>query len=261
MESGEIQLELIGSKKTEKKKLNNKVIAKIIAISVAAIALIVIFLNAYFLNTIRSIKVIGNDFLKEEYVIEQANVELGDRFFIVNSYRIADKLIKDEKINDCKVTLNKHHQLVIEIEENQMVGYFVDDDQMNKLILADGKVIDFNASFVKNITLLPLIVEYQEDFTAALATRLGMLKPEVLTHISEVNHISFTYDKNMVKLTTDEGYYVYSSLSGLPYVNYYFDIISQDTNKNKGCLMIVEDEKKALIMDCATLESYRNDLD
>ncbi len=258
----QVSKETTDEKQTRSQKsIKKKIGFKIALILIVLVVLLGIFIWGYFANTISSVRVVGNEFLDDDYVSSLLDVEIGDRYLIIRNWLDASTIEEDEKIDNCTISLNGHHELVITIEENTIVGYTVSQDGTSKFLLADGTIIDFNSSYIKNLALIPLVLEYEEDFTAALATRLGLLETDVLTHISEIAHISFTYDENMVKLTMDEGYYVYTSLEGLPYLNYYLDIIAQDTNVEKGCLLIAEDEEKALIMDCETLESYRDDLD
>jgi hypothetical protein len=60
----------------------------------------------------------------------------------------------------------------------------------------------------------------------------------------------------MVKLVMDVGFYVCSSLKGLPYLDNYADIIAYEDKVENKCILIIEEYSKAVRIDCSEIESF-----
>jgi hypothetical protein len=60
----------------------------------------------------------------------------------------------------------------------------------------------------------------------------------------------------MVKLVMDEGFYVFSSINGIPYIDNYTEIISYEDKVGNKCIQIIEDYSIAVKIDCSEIESY-----
>ena len=109
---------------------------------------------------------------------------------------------------------------------------------------------------MKSNYLLPYICINDSNLLASVCSKLAQLSNDNLFRIAEIYNISFTYDSNMLKLVMDQGYYVYCSVRGIPYLTNYLDIISTDQNQNQKCILILEEYSKAIKTDCSLIGDY-----
>lgn len=207
------------------------------------------------LARIRSIKVINNEFVSENYIKSILNFEVHDSLITLFP-KFKEMKIKENKLfKNVKITIKDNNCVVVDIKENRIVGHFIINGKTS-FILGDGTIIDFKAIYIDNLALIPLFVDIELEKMKIIALEFNKLSYDTLTRISEVHNLSFTYDDNMVKLVMDEGFYVCSSLKGLPYVDNYADIIAYEDKVENKCILIIEEYSKAVRIDCSEIESF-----
>ncbi len=243
---------------SKKKLLNGRLKKKLPIILVCLFIIVLIIVGCmYFLFPIKNIVITGNHYLSEDYIRKIIGISEGDRYFFQAREKIAKRVEQDPLIS--KVTIQKADNLsyVINIEENTIVGYQITGsnyDITSTLILADGQIIPFSAEYMKNIALTPLFIDISDENCKAIALQLGKLKFDVLSRISEVSIAGFTYDENMIKLTMEDGYKVYSSVNGLGYMKDYFDIVINKSNDSGSCILIMEEYASAVVLECSEID-------
>lgn len=217
--------------------------------------LISLILYLIFSTKINSIKINGNSYIKDEYILKHLDLNENSSLFNVIFNFNKNDLKKNEMINDIKIEINSQRCIVIDIDENMPIGWQINND-INQLILADGTVIDLNSEYTDKYEILPFFVDISKEKIDVIAPKFAQIGNDILYRISEVHNLSFTYDSKMLKLIMDEGNYIYCSLEGIPYIKNYLQIIANDRNENNKCILIMEEYTKALKTDCGELDKY-----
>jgi len=245
--------------KEEKKKKQRKLTktGKIVFGSLIFIAILFIGAFVYLksdISNVKSIKVEGNTYLSDDYVVSLSEITEESKYLFLFTSVKESKMKKSDLIEDVSIKLGKNNSVLITVNENKVLGYKVSNN--TSLILEDGTVIEFKAEYIKNLALLPLFVEVKEENIAGIAESLSEINDEVLMRISEVTNIAFTYDYNMVKLTMDDGHYVYSSIKGLRYLNSYLELLINQKNSKNKCFLILDEYHSAVNSNCTEIEGY-----
>lgn len=241
------------TKKT-KKRLSKKAILLFISLFILFAACFTLYYMSD-LARIRSVKIINNEFISENYIKSILDFEINDSLITLFP-KFKERKLKENKIfKDIKIKIEANNCVVVSVKENRIVGHFISEGKTS-FILGDGTVIDFKAQYIDNLALIPLFVDIELEKIKTIAIEFNKLSFDTLSRISEVHNLSFTYDNNMVKLVMDEGFYVCSSIKGLPYVDNYADIIAFEDKVENKCILIIEEYLKAVRIDCSEIESY-----
>ncbi|MDO4378771.1 MAG: FtsQ-type POTRA domain-containing protein [Erysipelotrichia bacterium] len=207
---------------------------------------------------INNIKVSGNTFLTDEYILNCLDISTSDPVIKALINKQKNKLKNEEIIDDIVIEIHAHQCISVQVKEKKIIGWQQDDAGI-QLITSDGNYIPFQTTYVNNYYLLPYFVNIDKEKALIIASKFAQLDNDILYRISEVHNLSFTYDSNMVKLVMDEGNYIYSSLEGIPYVKNYLQIIANDRSENNKCILIMEEYNKALKTSCEELEKYKSE--
>jgi hypothetical protein len=240
------------------RKTKRKLSKKAILLFSSMFFVIIACFTLYYLSDaskIKSIKVVNNEFISENYIKSILEFEINDSLITLFP-KIREWKLKDNKLfEDIKISVTDNNCVVINVKENRIVGHFISNGKTS-FILGDGSIVDFKAQYIDNLALIPLFVDIELDKIKVIAVEFNKLSFDTLTRISEVHNLSFTYDHNMVKLVMDEEFYIVSSLAGLPYVENYIDIISYEDKVNNKCIIIMEEFEMAARINCSEIESY-----
>ena len=222
-----------------KKKVTKKRI-KLKNLFIALLVIIVITGSIYlYLNShIKNIYVIGNNYFHEQDIIEIAGIKDYPKYKNINKKKIKENLLKEELINDVKVSLSWNLKLTIEITENKVLCYSEND---NKTILSDGTKIDNKYDYV-GIPILTKI-EKQEDIESfneiydRFIKSFNKVDSDVLNKISEINYARSDLDKDRFLLYMNDQIYVYITLTKIEVLNSYNEITKSLEGK-KGILYL-----------------------
>lgn len=221
-------------KKVKKKRIKLKNIIFALLIIIVISGSIYLYLN----SRIKNIYVIGNNYFHEQDIIEIAGIKDYPKYKNINKKKIKENLLKEELINDVKVSLSWNLKLTIEITENKVLCYSEND---NKIILSDGSKIDNKYDYV-GIPILSKI-EKQEDIGAfneiydRFIKSFNKVDNDVLNKISEINYARSNLDKDRFLLYMNDQIYVYITLTKIEVLNSYNEITKSLEGK-KGILYL-----------------------
>ena len=221
-------------KKVKKKriKLKNLFIAIIVLIILGG--LIYLYLN----SKIRNIYVIGNNYYKEQDIIEIAGIKDYPKFINISKTKIKKNLLSNELINDVDVSLSFDLKLTIEVKENKALCYSEND---NKIILSDGTKIDNKYNFIgiprlAKIESIEEINQFEEIYDRFIKA-FNKVDNDVLNKISEINYKPSNLDKDRFLLYMNNQLYVYVTLTKIDVLNSYNEITASLEGK-KGILYL-----------------------
>ena len=176
---------------------------------------------------IKNIYVIGNNYIKDKYIIEKAGLTNYPPFFLTTKSSIKKKLLADDEILDVKVK-KKLFSVYLYVDENIPLFY---NKNSNKIVLKNGKEIDdkYNVAVLNNY--VPDTI--YNDFINSM----GNVNQDILDRISEINYVPNDVDSKRFYLIMDDGNSVYLTLDDFLKINNYIEIIKTLDN-NKGTIYL-----------------------
>lgn len=210
--------------KRKKRKLKTKSILILVAI-ITVILLVVAFLMDVKIN---NVIVKGNNLFTDYEIIEKAHLENYPSSLKNSSISIKKTLEKDIYIKKAKVYKTWIDKVVIEVEENTPLIYYLPS---KKTILKDKSETDDNFP-------VPTVINYVPDKTySLLLKRISSVKYEITKRISEIKYDPNDVDDERFLLTMNDGNYVYITLEKFNKINQYLEILKSFDNK-KGTLYL-----------------------
>ncbi len=208
----------------ERRKRKTRIQLVILLISFfILITLVVYFSSSY--SQVSHIEVTGNQYLSDEEITEWSEIQGDDFFITLSKKRVTEKIEAHEEIKN--VTMDKQYpnKLVIEVEENGIIGYIKEGDVYIP-VLESGLVIKKSAT--KTPTALPILYNFQQDqYLEKLAEQLNEMPKEVMNLISEVHYDPSEQDPTHIYLYMSDGMKVVGSITDLAEkMSYYTNIVA-----------------------------------
>lgn len=214
--------------KAKKKRVKIKIIPILIVILVIGLLAGLLYLLS--LIPIKNIYIKGNYYLKDQEIIELANIDDYPSFIKTTTASMKKKIQKNPYIK--KVNINKKlpATVIIEVEEKKLL-FRKDDDK--KIVLEDKSEIVDN-----NLYQLPILLNYVPD-TKYDSFIKGMISvsESVKTQISEIRYYPNEQDEDRFLLYMNDGNYVYLTLTRFKQINYYEEVLEKLEGK-KGILYL-----------------------
>ncbi len=180
---------------------------------------IVCFLNLKITN----IYVLGNEFVKEQNILELAGIDSYPSTVVNPSFVIKNRLQKNIYINTAKVYKKGLTKVYIEVVENKPLFYYQDS---LTVILSDGTKTTGSFS-------IPTVVNYITDtYYDKFVKEMSKLDRDILNMISEIKFVPTDVDDNLFLLTMTDGNLVYINIATFNKLNKYFSIKEGLPDKN-----------------------------
>ena len=222
------------------------------------LALILCFGILYYVSDYSKVKrlyVVGNRFYDMEDVFSIAGISYETRYLFTPGFYIEWQLEKDPFIKQADVSVKWNGIVTMNITEETIIGYVVDNDGQTFAILGDGKKYAIQESQLESIVYYPLISGLSEENISLLAKSLmnseNPVKDKYISMISEVRPYETSYDNNMVKLIMQDGNTIYSSYAGLGLLNYYTSVLER-LNSTHVCLIVQESTHSIISTECSS---------
>ena len=210
-------------KDKKKKKLNIK------RVIIVFFILFIIPFSIYkiYKTNIKNIFIIGNIYLKDQEIIDIANLENYPNSLKNSSNTIKKRLEKNRYIYSVKVYKKDFFKTVyIEVKENYPLFFYQVE---NKTVLYNGKYDDNITSSLTVINKIPDTIydKFQE--------KMQEIDIDILNRISQIEYDPNSVDQERFLLFMNDGNYVYLTLRKFSNINKYVDMIKSFENK-KGIL-------------------------
>lgn len=222
------------SKKKKKKIKKKKVRIKYKNVLIFLLVfLFIIFLVNRILNIhITNIYIKGNKYLKDQDIIELAEVENYPKVIDTLQFILKPRLEKNVMIENVEISHKNITELVIKVNENIPLYY---DNTKKKTILKDKKE-------VKEKYNTPVLLNYIPDKKQKrFHTEMKKLPENIKQKISEIKYDPNEKDEERFLLSMNDGNYVYLSLYKFDRIHKYLDImleINKKFNNQKGILYL-----------------------
>ena len=208
---------------TRKKK--RKINFKGILIFIIFIALIVLFAKYLLDMRIKNIVILNNNYYTDEYIIDKAKIGDYPKFLLLNTAKIKKTLMKEDLINDVKITKKWGGVLEININEKRVL-YFIRSN--NKYMTSD-----YSSYSLDDISGVPTLINYvTSDVEKDFVKRLNRIDDNIIKLVSEIEYTPNDFDQKRFLLYMNDGNLVYVTVTKLELLNKYVDIVKQLNNKN-----------------------------
>lgn len=227
----------------KKKKSRKLKIGALISI-LLFILIIVIILYYLWKTPIKKITIEGNNYLKDNYLINYLDIE-DKSIFKVSSKSIKDKLLKLELVSDVEVNKNYFGYLNIKIDEDYPLFY---DKNVDKVVLSSGKKVDNNSSFYGLPTLMN---NCDKEIYNELIEKLVRVRKDILILVSEIEYSPSVISEKIIDdkrfvFKMNDGNTVYINTINIEKINSYDEIYEAVMSKSSlvtGCLYLDSNSK------------------
>lgn len=207
-----------------------------------ALFLLCIFVLLYFqspYSKVNTIDVTGQKLLTAEEYVKLSGINENESLWDIKVKKVQRNLEKYEWIQSATVKRKWLNKVSIKVKEWPKVAYFERNGNYYPL-LENGYVFE---EFEENSLIdAPLFIQFEdESLRKKVLKQLAMLKPEVLSLISQINLNATESDPYRIILYMNDGYEVRAEITTLAEkLNYYPSIVTliEQSNYGKGVIDI-----------------------
>ena len=212
--------------KVKKKKLK----IKRIILCLLVLVLLCFFINYLLEMPIKNIYIINNKILKDQEIINNANIQNYPSFILTTSKEIKDNILKNPYIKDVKIEKKLGNKVYITVEENRPLCVTKDT---NELVLSNGIIVN-NDRFLSD---LPVLINDISSIREAFAKGFSKVDDDTLSKISEIEYSPVAVDQERFLLYMNDGNLVYITLTKVEKLNKYTSIY-QEMEGKKGIIYL-----------------------
>ena len=217
----------------------------------------------YYFSTDSHVKVLScknNYYLSDNEVYDLANVSTITRLYFVPSILFEKRVEKMPFVQSCKVS-KKNRKLTFDVQEKLIVGYYVKGDK-NFALFQDGTSIEIEEQYLNMIVHFPLLSDFNAKQRKQLCEQFQkhskILTRELIEKFAEIVPYKASYDKNMFKITMQDGNIVYTNLNSIKMLSKYQSVLT----KLKGqsvCLVLDSTHSTIETVNCEDLNSKKKE--
>ncbi len=214
------------------KKVKKKIRIRILPIIIIIFILTLLSGSVYLLSLIpiKNIYISGNNYLKDQEIIELAKIENYPSFLKTRTKDMKKNIKKSPYVKS--VTINKKILGIVEIQIEEYNILFRKEEN-NKIVLEDKEELIDNEKFQ-----VPILLNYVPDTKYdSFIKGMNQVTPSIKNQISEIRYYPNTQDEDRFLLYMNDGNYVYLTLTKFKQINYYEDVLEKLDGK-KGILYL-----------------------
>jgi len=204
---------------------------------------IIIYIVYYLFNlSIKNIYVLGTNHLTDYEVITALKIKDYPSIFKYSSKTMKSNLKKLDNVKNVEITKKLNGTLIIDIDESRILFY---NKSLDKLVLEDGDVIDFNKYYG-----VPTLINYVPDKVYdKLVNNLLKVDKDILAMINEIEYVPYINELNEIideerfLLRMNDSNTIYINLVNIKKLNYY-DEIYATLDKNGVLYLDSEEDEK-----------------
>ncbi|MDX8044930.1 FtsQ-type POTRA domain-containing protein [Gracilibacillus sp. S3-1-1] len=222
-------------KQERRKKANRKLIFYLLIFFV--LVFIVIYLQSP-MSYVKNITVNGLQFLPEEEIIEQSEIEEPVNFWRVKTKELEDNIMTHPQVKEAEVSKSFPNTIVMDVQELTHVAYVELDGKINPL-LENGDVLhELKSSDIHGD--VPILKGFKDNnYLHEIAEELGNLSPYISALISEAYWEPTESNPYRITLYMTDGQEVESTIRNLAHhLDSYPSIASQLDNDQEGIIKI-----------------------
>ena len=216
------------TKKNKKKKGKKRLkVFLLLFIVIIIIFGIIVLLCAYVFDVkTKAVIIHGNNYVTDNEILEQANIEDYPNFILANTIKISNEIEKNNFIKDAKVRKNLFFQINIYIEENKPL--FIREDT-NKIVFDANNEIDNEGN--KNLNI-PYLINYVPNTKyEELIKKIKKLDYKLVQKISQIKYEPTKYDEDRFIFYMNDSNRVYINLPKMKSFNKYDEMVTKFEGK------------------------------
>lgn len=186
----------------------------------------------YYFSTDSHVKVLAcknNYYLSDSEVYDLANVSTKTRIYLMPSIILEKRVKKMPFVQSCKVS-KKNRKLTFELQEKLIIGYYVKNDK-NYALCQDGTSIEIEEQYLNTIVHFPLLSNFSAEQRKLLCEQFQkhrkVLTRNLIEKFAEIVPYKTSYDKNMFKITMQDGNVVYTNLKSIKMLSKYQSVLTK----------------------------------
>lgn len=214
------------------KKVKKKIRIRILPIIIIIFILTLLSGSVYLLSLIpiKNIYISGNNYLKDQEIIELAKIENYPSFLKTRTKDMKKNIKKSPYVKS--VTIKKKILGIVEIQIEEYNILFRKEEN-NKIVLEDKEELIDDEKFQ-----VPILLNYIPDTKYdSFIKGMNQVTPSIKNQISEIRYYPNTQDEDRFLLYMNDGNYVYLTLTKFKQINYYEDVLEKLDGK-KGILYL-----------------------
>lgn len=214
------------------KKVKKKIRIRILPIVIIIFILTLLSGSVYLLSLIpiKNIYISGNNYLKDQEIIELAKIENYPSFLKTRTKDMKKNIKKSPYAKS--VTIKKKILGIVEIQIEEYNILFRKEEN-NKIVLEDKEELIDNEKYQ-----VPILLNYIPDTKYdSFIKGMNQVTPSIKNQISEIRYYPNTQDEDRFLLYMNDGNYVYLTLTKFKQINYYEDVLEKLDGK-KGILYL-----------------------
>lgn len=220
-------------KEQRRKKANRRLIF-LLFLFFSLIAIIVYLQSP--LSHVKKIMVKGNEAISVSKIIQESGITERTNIWKVSNQKVSAKLLGIQEIKDANVKVKWPNTIIIQIKENQRIGYVKKDTEYYP-VMENGVILN-NDHFRSLPISAPILYNFKEGAVLKeMLSELTKIPKAVLNSISEIHYTPTKTDQLHILMYMNDGFEVSATLSDFSEkMSNYPSIISQlDANK-KGMI-------------------------
>lgn len=217
------------------KKIVKKRKIKIIPCLIVLLVIVGLSFSCYKIINIKTKNIIVKNtiYLKDDYILDLANVKDYPEFYKINIRKCKKTLESSPYIKKATITRRFFNVLVINITENSPLYL---DSSSNNIVFSDSSKVKLDESLY--IFRVPRLMNYvPNDKYKSFINKMNTIEKDILGKISDIEYVPNEYDKDRFLLYMDDGNMVYLTLTRFSMINYYNDVLEQ-LEGHKGILYL-----------------------
>jgi len=214
------------------KKVKKKIRIRILPIIIIIFIFTLLSGSVYLLSLIpiKNIYISGNNYLKDQEIIELAKIENYPSFLKTRTKDMKKNIKKSPYVKS--VTIKKKILGIVEIQIEEYNILFRKEEN-NKIVLEDKEELINNEKYQ-----VPILLNYIPDTKYdSFIKGMNQVTPSIKNQISEIRYYPNLQDEDRFLLYMNDGNYVYLTLTKFKQINYYEDVLEKLDGK-KGILYL-----------------------
>ena len=201
----------------------------------------------------------GNYYLTDYQIYSLAGISYQSRMWLVPSMVYEKRIEKMPLVEDASVQKERNGRLLMRVQEKVVIGYYTKNNQYYMLTI-DNESIPIEKAYMKTIVHFPLLNGFsaaqRKKICAVFKKNEKTLTRAVIEKIAEMVPYKTSFDKNMIKMTMQDGNVVYTSISSLVMMAKYQAMLTRLEGKNV-CLLLDGTNDAIEKIDCDELNGKK----
>lgn len=194
----------------------------------------------------------GNYYLTDSQIYDLAKVSTNTRVILTSDAILENRVYDMPLVKKVNVT-RSDGKISFDVTEKVVIGYYVKNDK-NYMLTTDNESIPIEEEYLKTIIHFPLLSDFsakqRKQICEVFKENEDLLTRSVIEKIAEMVPYKTSFDKNMIKMTMQDGNVVYTSISSLPMMANYQAMLTKLQGESV-CLQLDADNSAIEKVDCS----------